>query len=300
MAGRIILGTANPSLDDNGEIAAGSTLTFYDTLTTTLASIYDGSSLATPLANPLTCDASGEFPQVWGPSLAAYSVKWSRPGLADITYDNIFVTSDGGQALNYGAEVNVASAATTDLSTSSSNRQLVLGTTTITSFGTGALLYRMLRFAGSLTLTHNATSLILPTGSNIVTRAGDTALAVSDSVGNWTVIQYEVAGNASTGGTSGYKRFPGGLILQWITMTVGRPGSGVGVPAGLYWDNQTLSWPFAFPNACIGWSPHANTQPSSSYLLAGNGVANTGSGIIYICDTQNTTSFPCKIFAWGY
>jgi hypothetical protein len=51
-----------------------------------------------------------------------------------------------------------------------------------------------LTFAGVLTLTHNATSLILPNnGSNIVTAAGDCAIAVALGSGNWRVVSYQAA-----------------------------------------------------------------------------------------------------------
>jgi hypothetical protein len=70
----------------------------------------------------------------------------------------------------------------------------ITGSVTITSFGTGAHLLRFIRFAAALTLTHNATSLILPNGgSNIVTAAGDTCIATSDGSGNWRVRDYQRA-----------------------------------------------------------------------------------------------------------
>lgn len=40
---------------------------------------------------------------------------------------------------------------------------------------------------------HNATSLILPGGANLVTAAGDSALATSDASGNWRVRHYQRA-----------------------------------------------------------------------------------------------------------
>ena len=87
-------------------------------------------------------------------------------------------------------EVDLASAATTDLSAVGSNVRIT-GTTTITSFGTVANgVTRQLRFAAALTLTHNATSLILPGGANITTAAGDTATARSLGSGNWVVTSY--------------------------------------------------------------------------------------------------------------
>jgi len=89
------------------------------------------------------------------------------------------------------AEVDVASAGTTDIGAAASNNVRITGTTTITSFGTAASgVTRQLRFAAALTLTYNATSLILPGAANIITAAGDTATAISLGSGNWVVSQY--------------------------------------------------------------------------------------------------------------
>lgn len=81
------------------------------------------------------------------------------------------------------------SGATCDIGANPTRKVTITGTTTITSFGSGANKERLVRFAGALTLTHNATSLILPTGANYQTAAGDRMLAVSDASGNWTVIE---------------------------------------------------------------------------------------------------------------
>lgn len=93
-------------------------------------------------------------------------------------------------ALAFGPYTTIASATTTDLSTVATVGVSITGTTTITGFGTGASLLRIGKFAGALTLTHNATSLILPGGLNITTAAGDRFVALSDASGNWTVIDY--------------------------------------------------------------------------------------------------------------
>lgn len=86
---------------------------------------------------------------------------------------------------------NIASASTTDLSTATGAFAHVTGTTTITAFGTvTAGRYRHLVFDGALTLTHNATSLILPSGANIVTTANDCAVMVSEGSGNWRCVSY--------------------------------------------------------------------------------------------------------------
>lgn len=102
-------------------------------------------------------------------------------------------------ALSFGPFTSIASAATTDLSTVGTIGVSITGTTTITSLGTGANLYRLVKFAGALTLTHNATSLIL-NGSNITTAAGATAGFLSDGSGNWTCLWYQPpGGNAAAG-----------------------------------------------------------------------------------------------------
>jgi len=93
-------------------------------------------------------------------------------------------------ALNWATTTTVASAATVDLSTTT-NTVNVTGTVTITSLGTVAAgAHRLVTFAGALTLTHNATSLILPGSANILTAAGDSAEFLSLGSGNWKCTAY--------------------------------------------------------------------------------------------------------------
>jgi hypothetical protein len=88
-------------------------------------------------------------------------------------------------------EATVASAATTDIGAAASYAVKITGTTTITSFGTDGQGFRFIRFTGALTLTHNASSLILPGGANITTAAGDTCIAIPiPSGGGWYVSNY--------------------------------------------------------------------------------------------------------------
>jgi hypothetical protein len=97
-------------------------------------------------------------------------------------------------ALNEAKGADIASAATTDIGAATGNFVHITGTTTITALGTvQAGTRRVVRFAGALTLTHNATSLILPTGANITTAANDTAVFVSEGSGNWRCVGYQRA-----------------------------------------------------------------------------------------------------------
>jgi hypothetical protein len=94
-------------------------------------------------------------------------------------------------ALNEAPIATIASAGTTNIGAAAANTLSVTGTTTITAFDTIASgARRTLIFAGILTLTHNGTSLILPTGASITTAADDTAHMVSLGSGNWKCVAY--------------------------------------------------------------------------------------------------------------
>lgn len=97
-------------------------------------------------------------------------------------------------ALNFAQAVYVASAATCNIGLVASNSVFITGTTGITSFGViSAGVIRNVLFSGALTLTHNATSMILPGGANIVTAAGDSAVFYSMGSGNWRCTAYQRA-----------------------------------------------------------------------------------------------------------
>lgn len=118
-------------------------------------------------------------------------------GFESITVQQVADASESKSA-------DVASATTTDLSTATTAYVHVTGTTTITSLGTmQAGAERVVVFDGALLLTHNATSLILPTGANITTAAGDAALFRSEGSGNWRCVFYQRKSGAPLAGASG-------------------------------------------------------------------------------------------------
>lgn len=97
------------------------------------------------------------------------------------------------KAAGFGALTNLASAATTDLGTISSQFVNVTAANTITSFGSSASTTQpiyLLTFAASLIITYNAVSLITPTATNIITQAGDLALCQYLGGGNWKILQF--------------------------------------------------------------------------------------------------------------
>lgn len=96
--------------------------------------------------------------------------------------------------LEWSRGTAIARAATTSIGAATGNFVHLTGTTTITGFGTGtAGQTRYITFDGAGTLTHNATSLILPGGASITTAAGDSCIAVSEGGSNWRVVSYTKA-----------------------------------------------------------------------------------------------------------
>ncbi|WP_027036515.1 hypothetical protein [Mesorhizobium ciceri] len=103
-------------------------------------------------------------------------------------------TAVGGSDNFNAAGTSMASAATVNLANATGVAVTVTGTVAITAFGTVAAgAERVLTFAGILTLTHNATSLILPGAANITTAAGDVMTIRSLGSGNWACVGYQRA-----------------------------------------------------------------------------------------------------------
>lgn len=122
----------------------------------------------------------------------------ARPINAGGTGGNTAISGNDGLNTT-GADM--PSAGTLNLGSATGVVVNVTGTTTITALGTvnsGAI--RTLVFAGALTLTHNATSLILPGAANIATAAGDVATFRSKGAGNWVCVGYQRANGGPVSG----------------------------------------------------------------------------------------------------
>jgi len=206
-------------------------------------------------------------------------------------------------ALNEAASVTIASASTVDIGAASANTITISGTTTITSFGTiaaGAI--RRVVFSGALTLTHNATSLILPGSANITTAAGDTAELLSLGSGNWRCIRYSPASGSSvtsayTGpnfqgfGTNGTFTVPSGVTR--ISVSVWAGGGGGSASSGGCGVYGQIGGDGGFANAFItGLTPGATIAVTIG--SGGAGGTNTGNG-----SAGGTSSFGSYITCTG-
>ena len=129
------------SLDANGNPNSAGSLTFYDTNTTTLKTVYSDADLTTPLANPLTLDSSGRFSgivyvadseryaivekdssgatlrtrdPVWGDAEANGTSVGSKTALKALNAADGQVIVVGGDAYGYSYKYNATSTATAD------------------------------------------------------------------------------------------------------------------------------------------------------------------------------------------
>lgn len=193
----------NPSpkvqfFDSNGDPLVGGKLYTYAAGTTTPLATYIDQAQSGTNTNPVILDSRGEA-NVWLGTTGLYKfVLTTSTDSAVWTVDNIgYQYLSPNDLYNQGTEVDVASASTVNIGAENTCFLRVTGTTTITSFGTTYKGPRYIRFAAALTLTHNASTLILPTGANITTAAGDYALVVpkatSGTADGWAVAVYQKA-----------------------------------------------------------------------------------------------------------
>lgn len=137
-------------------------------------------------------------------------------------------------SLNFAPAVTLASAASVAIGAAASNNITITGTTTITSFDTIANgTTRQVVFSGALTLTHNATSLILPTASNITTAAGDVATFLSLGSGNWRCTGYQRSNGISIWTNSNLQPITASVATNALTLTLN--------PTALDFRSSTLS-----------------------------------------------------------
>lgn len=162
-------------------------------------------------------------------------------------------------AVNDNKGANIASATTTDIGAATGNYVVVTGTTTITGFGTvQAGTVRIVEFSGAGTLTHNATSLILPGGANITRAAGDVGVFVSEGSGNWRCAAYTKAdGTAVAAQTQSF------AIFQH--QTAYNTGGGTSVSGS--WQTRTINTTAYNGITSASLSTNTISLPSGTYVV---------------------------------
>ncbi len=214
---------------------------------------------ATTATNVYTMSETGPVPLIGGEIISGQ--------LTEAIYDGTQFILLSTPMQSFGTLKNIASASTTDIGAGASHTLNITGTTTITSFGSTAStaypLYSLV-FSGILTLTYNATSLILPGSLSIVTAVGDSAIALYLGSGNWQIISYfRRNGTPLIVGGNLLQNYLAGLTLS----TAGSVGT-FGIAAGQATDNT---------NTVTMVLGSAYTKTTASWAVGtGNGALDTG------------------------
>lgn len=151
----------------------------FDAKAATLRAENQGSSYPAAVASNL-----GQiFAKTAGSAITEVGIN-TGSSFAALQFQGVAVTTT--QSWAKGADL--ASASTLTLG-NDGNYFVVTGTTGISAFSSkSAGIIIALRFSGVLTLTHNATNLILANGQNYTTASGDVLTFISEGSGNWREI----------------------------------------------------------------------------------------------------------------
>lgn len=156
---------------------------------------------------------------------------WITIGKLDAANFGLLPLSGGNMSgtINEVLAPAVASAASPDIWSGAGNALHITGTTSVTGFAAapqpGAR--RTLVFDGGLTLT-NGSNLILPTGANITTRAGDSCVVLAETTTKFRIVSYlradggALAGNFRSQGptsVSTTSTLPSSAIGQLVQIT---------------------------------------------------------------------------------
>jgi len=180
--------------------------------------------------------------------------------------------------------VDVASAAALTLG-NDGNSFDITGTTSITSIATkGVGTMVTLHFDDVLTLTHHATDLILPTGANITTAAGDIAVFYEYASGDWRCVSYTRADGTALAISQG--------IRAWALFNgTGTPSLTGGFNIASITDNGVGDYTVNFTNAlasgnyCVQLTVKQNGTGNSTFAHVGT----RATGSVQVLTKSNTS-----------
>lgn len=194
-----------------------------------------------------------------------------------------FVTTDGtnaswsdtfGVAINEKLGTAIPSAATVNLTTATGNLVHITGTTTITAITIPSGAERTVVFDGVLTLT-NGVNLILPTGANITTAAGDSMKVRGDGSAA-RVVSYTTATGRALAVTNP------GLVLVAGPFT---PTAAANIDFLTAFSAAYDDYKIVFE----GINPGSNVNDTINMRLAVAGSADTGSNYLFV-NANNSSS----------
>lgn len=283
-------------LDANGNPLAGGSVGMYVPGSMTPSDTYQDPLGVSANANPVPLDASGSA-LIYGSGQFRQIVQdangvtiWDA-----LTYGIIPASGGGGSSSGFGAQTGIASAATVDLGSITTFNALITGTTNITSFGSNALttspIY-YIEFDNTLTLTYNASSMILPGGASIITTHGDGMLIEYLGSGQWRVIAYFPAKGSIPGtqnsiasaGTTNIGSTGSNNVKITGTTTITSLGSGATLSNPVYW---------------VEFSGALTLTNGGSLTLPGSSNIKTTAGDMGIFEYLGGGSWKCRSYMYA-
>ena len=173
-------------------VEPGAKLYVYQNDTTTPISLYSDRACAASETNPVVADSAGRLNLPYTTYGGLMTLVLKHVNATTLVETTQWTENDVTGFYDRDTPwVDVASATTTDIGAINSDKIRITGTTAITGLGSGAAgIRKTVRFAAALTLTYNATSLILPSLATITTIADDCAEFISLGSGNWLCVGY--------------------------------------------------------------------------------------------------------------
>lgn len=118
--------------------------------------------------------------------------------------------------------------------------------------------------------------------NTIILNPGDSIILSSNGASQWNAYGFASPGQFPNSlGTSGYQKFPNGLIIQWGTYAGGA-------------NNPTITWPITFPNALI--EAFATHQTTGSMAIVYPNTLTTSNGKFSQLNTTNGSTYTVGFF----
>ncbi len=170
-------------------------------------------------------------------------VNWLPTGVIDTT-NSIWTPPIGG-----GKIPTISSASTTDLGSVSQARKYVSGTTTITNFGTSAVVGTLhaVKFTGALSITASA-AIVTLSGSSMSISAGDETIWAYESANVWKLLYWSassalpsIASHRILANTTGSTAQPAANTLSQVLDLGGATNGTVSYRSGGAWASTGIS-----------------------------------------------------------
>lgn len=205
--------------------------------------------------------------------------------------------------MSQAAEIDLASAATTNIGVQVSRKLRITGTTGITSFGTTYTGPIVLRFSGALTITHHATTLICPGGANLTVASGDIIIATpkcttSGTFDGWMIVARPDSQHAALAGSASQTFAASGLTVTGGSpaITYNETDAGADLKKWLVHVDGSIYRVLTLTDAGAGILQALNLDRSGTLTVGGNFsgnlVGSIGSGVTgttQAVGTVNTT-----------